>query len=110
MLYLQVEAINIASLTFSILYAKLTVRVPPLNYKVEQKMPEHKSGKKHRKHNRNKICCEVYKKCGRQEINKAKKIARHQKAHPNDKGTSLPVNYIRKKPLEYFEKIFYKKA
>jgi hypothetical protein len=41
-------------------------------------------GKKGRKVGRNKVKCEAYRKSGRREINKARKIRKHTKFHPND--------------------------
>lgn len=35
--------------------------------------------------------------------NKAKKLARHKKKHPNDVNNTAPINYKRVKPLSYWE-------
>lgn len=43
-----------------------------------------KGSKKNRKFEGNKIFCANYKRAGQREINKARKIARHLKKHPND--------------------------
>ena len=40
--------------------------------------------KKGRKIGRNKVKCEAYRKAGRRERNKARKIRKHLKFHPND--------------------------
>lgn len=39
-----------------------------------------------KKADRNRVWCEVYRKLGIREINKRKKIERHIKRFPNDKG------------------------
>ena len=54
----------------------------------------HRAGKKNRKHNRNKLrspSAKAYKAEGRAEKNKAKKLARHQRHHPNDKQSNYSV-------------------
>lgn len=43
-----------------------------------------RGGKKNRKWGRNKKFCERYRAEGRREINKAARLARHLKHHPND--------------------------
>lgn len=43
-----------------------------------------RKGKKNRKHGRNKKWCEAYRLRGQREKNKAKRLAKHRKAHPND--------------------------
>jgi hypothetical protein len=52
-------------------------------------MPPHKGGKKNRKHGRNKLSCQNYRKSKRQEINKAIKVARHNKRY-GEKATQTP--------------------
>ena len=60
-------------------------------------MPEHKSGKKGRKHCRNQEFCKAYKLEGREELNKAIKQERHKKSHPSDTAKKGPVNYTQKR-------------
>lgn len=43
-----------------------------------------KGGKKNRKYGRNKTWCEAYRKRGQREINKRKKMIKHNKRFPND--------------------------
>ena len=64
------------------------------------------AGKTNRKHRRNKEWCELYEKKGTREFNKELKLARHRAKHPEDSGQKGPVNYKRKKPLDYFERAF----
>ena len=71
-------------------------------------MPVHKSGKKNRKHRRNKEWCQKYEQSGRRETNKAINIARHRAEHPADTAQKRPPNYTRKKPLDVYEKLFSK--
>lgn len=54
-----------------------------------------KGSKKNRKHRRNKLSSqnENYKKQDRKLKNKIKKIARHNKKHPNDKNNKGPYCY-----------------
>ena len=55
-----------------------------------------------KKSTKNKGWAIAYKSEGRAGKNKALKIARHQKEHPNDKQTIGTVaNYTRKKPMPY---------
>jgi hypothetical protein len=44
-----------------------------------------KKGKKNRKHGRNKKVCEQYRREGRQEKNRKRRIRRHLKRHPDDR-------------------------
>ena len=48
-----------------------------------------KKGKKHRKHGRNKVKCSNYRSKGRREANKAKKLKKHLKRHPNDEQSRV---------------------
>lgn len=43
-----------------------------------------KSGKKNRKWGRNKAFCERYRREGRQELNRIRRIKRHLRKYPND--------------------------
>jgi len=43
-----------------------------------------KKTKKNRKHGRNKVWCEVYRREGRREKNKCKRLRKHIVRHPND--------------------------
>jgi hypothetical protein len=51
----------------------------------------HKGGKKNRKHGRNKKWCERYRAENRRAKNKAKRLARHLKHHPNDRQAARAV-------------------
>lgn len=44
-----------------------------------------KSGKKNRKWGRNEAFCARYRKEGRQELNRVRRLERHLKKYPNDK-------------------------
>lgn len=54
-------------------------------------MAKAKEGKKGRKHGRNEKWCQTYKARGTREKNKAAKIRRHLKKHPNDAQASKAV-------------------
>lgn len=43
-----------------------------------------KAGKKNRKHGRNKLFCERYRREGRREKNKAIRLRKHLRRHPRD--------------------------
>lgn len=44
-----------------------------------------KTGKKNRKHGRNKLSCDNYRRSHRREKNKLRRLRRHLKAHSNDR-------------------------
>lgn len=48
-------------------------------------MPQHRGGKKNRKHGRNQKWCDRYRATGQREKNKAKRLIKHLKVHPSDR-------------------------
>ena len=50
------------------------------------------AGGKNRKHGRNKIWCDAYRKRGQREKNKAKKVLKHLAQHPNDNVAKEYIN------------------
>jgi len=49
-------------------------------------MPQHKGGKKNRKHGRDSKQCQAYRGRNQRELNKTKRQAKHLARHPNDKS------------------------
>lgn len=58
-------------------------------------MPKHRSGKKGRKIGRNKVKCDLYRKQGRRERNKLRRLRRHVRRQPNDWEAKSAIETLR---------------